>query len=159
MARTIVAVCALAVLVSANASAAASQSVRVEFDNASYVFQQCAFQSETQVIEVRNGNGTVTRTAGLTKYSNVVCSRPLNTDKTFWQWRKQIEQGTLNRKKVVLVFLDPSKKSEELARFTVFGAWPAVARITKINAPNLQGAGNDVEMEEIELAHEGLQRE
>lgn len=143
MARTI-AICLLVALVSPIASAAPpAGSVRIEIDGVNHRFQQCEIRSETAVIELRDANGTVHSTPGPVKHVNVVCSRPLTSDKTFWQWHQDIEHGTVNRKTLVIVFLDARKR--EVTRFTLFKAWPAAARIVK--------GGR----EEIEIAHEGIQ--
>ena len=159
MARTALALSLLAVLVSHAASAAPPLRVRVEIDGASYAFQRCSLASESQITDLREGDGSIHRNPGRATFPNVVCSRPLAAGNAFfWQWRKQIEHGTVNRKKMLIVFLDPSGKGE-LARFTVLRAWPVAARIKKFDAPDLPASANDVAMEEVEIAHEGLELE
>lgn len=137
--RAIVALCAVAL------SGCTSLAVRVEYDGNTYPFAHCTVRSETQSIELRDANGAVHVVPGRNNYPHVVCSRPLTTDKTFWQWRKQVEQGTVTRKTVTIVYLDWMRR--ELARFTIFRAWPAAAQV------------NGDQIEQVELAHEGLQRE
>lgn len=142
---------ALIVFSAAGCGARRSSSVRIEISGvASQTFQQCTVRSATDVIELRDATGITHMMPGRIRYPPVVCSRALTTDKSFWDWRKQIEQGTLTRKTMIAVFLDGS--GNELARIRIVRAWPSAATIRKTKP-------DGVHLEEIEIAHEGLQRE
>ena len=128
-----------------------SSPVRIEISGvATQTFQQCTVRSATDVIELRDASGTTRMMPGRIRYPPVVCSRALTTDKSFWDWRKQGEQGTLTRKTMIAVFLDGS--GSELARIRIVRAWPSAATIKKREP-------DGTHIEEIEIAHEGLQRE
>ena len=108
--------------------------------------------SETAVIEYRNGSdraNTVRKLPGLTKYANIVLKRGVTQDTQLWQWRKAIEQGTPDRRSGAIVLLDDERSPVRRWRFSE--GW-----ITKFEGPDLNAKGNDVAIETIEIAHEGL---
>jgi phage tail-like protein len=108
--------------------------------------------SETAVIEYRNGSdraNTVRKLPGLTKYANIVLKRGVTQDTQLWQWRKAIEQGTPDRRSGAIVLLDDERNPVRRWRFSE--GW-----ITKFDGPDLNAKGNDVAIETIEIAHEGL---
>jgi phage tail-like protein len=108
--------------------------------------------SETAVIEYRNGSdklNTVRKLPGLTTYSNIVLKRGITQDNQLWQWRKAIELGTPDRRSGAIVLLDDERNPVRRWRFS--DGW-----ITKFDGPDLNAKGNDVAIETIEIAHEGL---
>jgi phage tail-like protein len=108
--------------------------------------------SETAVIEYRNGSdklNTVRKLPGLTTYANIVLRRGVTQDNQLWQWRKAIEQGTPDRRSGAIVLLDDERNPVKRWRFT--DGWPA-----KLEGPDLNAKANDVAIETIEIAHEGL---
>ena len=108
--------------------------------------------SATEVIEYRNGSdraNTVRKLPGLTTYANIVLKRGVTQDTQLWQWRKAIEQGTPDRRSGAIVLLDDEHKPVRRWRFTE--GW-----VTKFDGPDLNAKGNDVAIETIEIAHEGL---
>jgi phage tail-like protein len=108
--------------------------------------------SETAVIEYRTGTdraNTVRKLPGLTKYANIVLKRGVTQDTQLWQWRKAIEQGTPDRRSGAIVLLDDERNPVRRWRFSE--GW-----ITKFEGPDLNAKGNDVAIETIEIAHEGL---
>jgi phage tail-like protein len=108
--------------------------------------------SETEVIEYRTGSdklNTVRKLPGLTKYANIVLKRGITQDNQLWNWRKAIEQGTIDRRSGTIVLLDDERK--EVRRWHFSNGW-----VTKFDGPDLNAKGNDVAIETIEIAHEGL---
>ena len=108
--------------------------------------------SETEVIEYRTGSdkrNTVRKLPGLTKYANIVLKRGITQDNQLWLWRKAIEQGTPDRRSGTIVLLDDERNPVRRWHFT--DGW-----ITKFDGPDLNAKANDVAIETIEIAHEGL---
>ena len=108
--------------------------------------------SETAVIEYRAGSdraNTVRKLPGLTKYANIVLKRGVTQDTQLWQWRKAIEQGTPDRRSGAIVLLDDERNPVRRWRFSE--GW-----VTKYDGPDLNAKANDVAIETIEIAHEGL---
>ncbi len=109
-------------------------------------------ESETEVIEYRTGAdkaGTVRKLPGLTKYANIVLKRGVTQDRELWNWRKAIEQGTPDRRNGSIVLLDDERN--EVVRWGFSNGW-----IAKFVGPDLNAKANDVAIETIEIAHEGL---
>jgi phage tail-like protein len=117
-------------------------------------FQECSgFDSTVDVIEHREGgeNTTLRKLPGLTKFSNIVLKRGLTDDRELYDWHRQIVQGDIVRKNGSIVLLDLS--GAEKSRWNFVRAWP-----TKWDGPDLNAEGNDVAIETLELAHEGIER-
>lgn len=106
-------------------------------------------------IEYREGNfkmNTPGKQPGLVKYGNVTLKWGLTDSHTLYDWAKEVEHGTINRKTVTISLL--SDTGEELAKWSLTDAWP-----TKYTAPDFNATSNEVAIESLELAHEGLTRE
>jgi phage tail-like protein len=111
--------------------------------------------SETEVIEYREGNekvNTPRKIPGLTKYTNITLKRGVTTDTSLWNWRKTVIDGNVRRANGSIVLLDESR--EEILRWNFRNAWPC-----KWEGPTLQASGNEVAIESIEIAHEGIELE
>ena len=117
-------------------------------------FQQVSgFDSTIDIIEHREGgqNTTVRKLPGMTKFSNIQLRWGITDDLQLYPWHRQAIDGDLQRKNGSIVLLD--RRGEEAARWNFFSAWPS-----KYDAPDLNAEGNDVAIEMLELAHEGLTR-
>ncbi len=109
--------------------------------------------SESQVIEATAGGGATTiRLPGKTTFLNITCSRPLSSDKTLWTWRKQLENGNLQRKNGSVILLDQS--GQEFTRFNFGNGWPQSLKISAIDTDN---AGEQV-TETVSIVIESLNR-
>ncbi len=109
--------------------------------------------SETEVIEYQNGDDIVLRKRpGRTKYSNITLKRGYVTSPELWEWRKKVINGLIERKSGSIILLgDDSQK--EWARYNFYEAWPC-----KWKGFTLDGKGTDINVEEIELAVEKIER-
>jgi phage tail-like protein len=109
----------------------------------------------TDVIEYREGTdpSRVRKLPGLTKYGNVTLKRGVTNSLELFEWHKRIANGltATNRKTVAIVVQDES--GADKARFVVTEAWPA-----KYDAADLNAKGNEVFIEALELANEGVER-
>jgi len=114
--------------------------------------------SETEVIEHRvtgkGGNIVVHKIPGALKWSNIVLRRGLTDDRKLHDWRQKIEQGQTeaNRKNGSITLYSADGKA--VAKYTFKKAWPC-----KFKGPALDASKNEVAIEEMELAHEGLERQ
>lgn len=126
----------------------------VEIDGVTVAgFSECSgLSTETDVIEYREGNeaqSTVRKLPGLDKYSNIVCKRGFTTDKSLWTWRKTVIDGQAQRVSGSIVLLDEGR--QEALRWNFREGW-----CRKWDGPNLNGKSNEVAIETMEIAHEGL---
>ncbi len=114
--------------------------------------------SETEVIEHRvtgkGGNLVVHKVPGALKWPNIVLRRGITDDKRLHDWRKQIENGGIeaNRKNGSVTLYAPDGKV--VCKYTFKKAWPC-----KFKGPALDSTKNEIAIEELELAHEGLERQ
>ena len=117
-------------------------------------FQEASgFDSTIDVIEHREGgeNTTPRKLAGMTKYSNITLKWGLTDDRQLYDWHRQAVQGVIERKNGSIVALD--REGNEVVRWNFVDAWP-----TKWDGPDFNAEGNDVAIEMLELAHEGVER-
>jgi len=111
-------------------------------------------ESETAVIEYRAGAekmNAVRKLPGLTRFGNIVLRRGVTQDADLWNWRKSIVEGDIDRRNGSIVLLDD--KRNEVVRWNFRNGW-----ISKWEGPTLNAKANEVAIETIEIAHEGLER-
>ena len=89
---------------------------------------------------------------GRVTYDRVTLRRGFAGDPTLFQWWQAVAEGNLDRRDVAIVLLDESR--QPVARWKLRRAWPA-----KYVAATLNALGNDVVVESVELAHEGIELE
>jgi len=109
----------------------------------------------TDVIDYREGTDPphVRKLSGLTRFGNITLKSGMTTSLELFHWYQQIVSGQLvnNRKQVTVVVADESGADQ--ARFVVSQAWPI-----KYQPSNLNATGNEVVIELLELANEGIER-
>lgn len=123
-------------------------------DQSKIPFQEVTgLDTETQVIEYRHSNSPVFSTIkmpGMRKFGNVTMKKGVFVkDNGFWDWYNKIKMNTIARISVVVQLLD--EKGNPTMIWTLANAWP-----TKISAPSLKSDGNEVAIQSIEVAHEGI---
>jgi phage tail-like protein len=111
---------------------------------------------EAQPIEYRHGDSkefSTIKMPGLKKSSNVTMKKGIfKSDNKFWDWFNQIKMNTIKRIPVTISLLDEEGKPTMV--WTLANAWP-----TKITGTDLKADGNEVAVESIEIAHEGIKIE
>ena len=115
-------------------------------------FREVSGLSSTQdPVEYREGNEgpTVRKLPGLNTYANITLRRGVTTDDTLWRWRQAAMEGRVERRTGSIVLID--ERGDEVRRWNFVEAWPTV-----FTAPGLNAQGNDVAVEELQLAVEGL---
>jgi phage tail-like protein len=109
--------------------------------------------SSVDVIEHREGGWNLSprKLPGQTKHANIVLKWGLSTDRELIDWHQRIVDGEIDRRDGSVVLLN--RRGEEVARWNFVRAWPA-----KYTAPAFNAEGNDVAIETLEIAHEGVRR-
>ena len=109
--------------------------------------------SETEVIEFKQGNDMVVRKKpGRTTYANIVLERGYTATDDLWQWRKNIEDGKIDRRAGSIIILDQDGQSE-VARYNFYEGWPC-----KWHVPELDSDSSGMAIEKIEIAVEKVER-
>lgn len=120
-------------------------------------FRSCSgLKSESEVQEVAEGglNTTTHKLIGRTKYPNIVLKKGFTGPPyTLWKLRQRYLDdggGSLQRFSGVIIQKGPGGTE---AKWTFEGAW-----ICKWEGPEFDASKNEVSIESIEIAHEGLTR-
>ncbi|MFM0730572.1 phage tail protein [Paraburkholderia sediminicola] len=123
-------------------------------DQQNLTFQEVSgLETETQVVEHRADNSkqfATVKIPGITKVGNVTLKKGVFAkDNHFWAWYSQIEMNTIKQVPVVIRLLDENGNATMV--WTLLNAWP-----TRITGTDLKADGNEVAVETLEIAHEGM---
>lgn len=108
----------------------------------------------TDAVDYREGDGdTVLKLPGLKKFSNITLKRGITDDLDLWKWRSMVMDGQIKdaRKDGQIILLDD--EGNDAAEWTFSAGWP-----TKWTGPTFNATANEVAIDTIEIAHEGLKR-
>jgi phage tail-like protein len=109
---------------------------------------------ENQAIEYRDGSFpeySSIKMPGLRKFSNIVMKRGVvKSDNDYSKWLSTIKLNTVERRDLVISLLN--EEHQPVVTWKVHNAFPV-----KVEAPQLKATGNEVAIESIEIAHEGLE--
>ena len=109
--------------------------------------------AEAEVIEFRELGGSHSiKLPGRILYPNVTLRRGLTTSRELWDWWETVRDGTLQRRTLLIALLDDS--GQPVLRWTLREAWPVRWELSELDASK-----NEVAIETLELAHEGLELE
>ena len=127
---------------------------RVEWGGSKIGFTEVTgLDTQVEAIEYREGSSpeySKLKMPGLQKFSNVTLKRGTFTDdKDFYNWIKTVSLNTVERRDVTISLLN--EKHEPIITWKIRNAFPV-----KVQASDLKADGNEVAIESIELAHEGL---
>ena len=87
---------------------------------------------------------------GRTRYDNIILKRGIvKGDNDFFEWMKTKQNSQIKRRDLSIRLLD--EKHSPIMVWKVKGAFPV-----KLIGPELSADGNEVAIESIELAHEGI---
>lgn len=121
-------------------------------------FRECSgLTSESQVIEYKeadkNGVTVIRKVPGVLKWSDITLKRGITDIMELWEWRKKIEDGKVDEARKSGSVVMYSQTNDEMARWNFVDGWPS-----KMTGPQLNANNNDIAVEEVTIAHEGLNR-
>jgi phage tail-like protein len=99
----------------------------------------------------QGGDRTAKKLPGKVRYSNITLKYGLTDDRQLYDWMLQAAKGNIQRKSGSIVILD--LQGNEKVRWNFTQAWP-----TSWKGAALTAKGNDYAIEELDLAHEGIER-
>lgn len=109
---------------------------------------------ENQAIEYRDGSFpeySSIKMPGLRKFSNVTLKRGIvKGDNQFFRWLSTVKLNTVERRDLIVNLLN--EEHQPVMVWKIMRAFPV-----KVEGPGLKASGNEVAIESIELAHEGLE--
>lgn len=110
---------------------------------------------ETQLIEYRAGDDKtfqMLKIPGLKKTSNITLKRGVFVgENPLWAWWEDVQANKGRRENITITLLD--EEHNPVTVWTVVNAWPV-----KFTGSDLKSDGNEIAIESIELAHEGLKQ-
>lgn len=120
-------------------------------------FRECTGLSSEIAVQdnPRGGESTAGKLPGRPKYVNIVLKWGM-TDapeaKALYQWHLAAVKGKVERKSGSIVLLDSNYKQEK-ARWNFKEGWPA-----KWEGPHFNATSDEVAIQTIEIAHEGVEQ-
>lgn len=109
---------------------------------------------ENQAIEYRDGSFpeySSIKMPGLRKFTNVTLKRGVvKSDNEFFAWLSTVKLNTVDRRDLVISLLN--EEHQPVMVWKAHNAFPV-----KVEGPQLKATGNEVAIESIEVAHEGLE--
>ena len=108
---------------------------------------------ESEIIEYRQGASpdfSKIKMPGMQKFSNITLKRgSFKGDNEYYEWLNTIQLNSVERRDLTISLLDEAHAPVMV--WNVSNAWP-----TKIQSTDLKADGNEVAIETLEIAHEGL---
>ena len=117
-------------------------------------FRECSGLDNAQdPISYREGNDPLTtrNLPGLVKYSHITLKWGITDDTELGDWRQKAVVGKVERKNGSIILLDDT--GAEKIRWNFSDGWPC-----KWTGPGFNATGNEVAIEALEIAHEGVTR-
>jgi phage tail-like protein len=105
-----------------------------------------------EIVRARDGADptSVRLLPGAESFGNVVLRRGMTSSFDLWDWWERVRRGQSARATCDIVVLSPDL-AQERVRFRLYRCLPA-----KITGPELNAVGNDIAIESLELACEGI---
>ena len=124
--------------------------VEVEGHDIGFFRSVSGLSIETEVVEFREGGSElVHKLPGAKKYPNIVLKRGFTGDTALYDWYSSITRENTARVDGSIVMLD--QNGTEVARWNFYNGWPS-----KWHGPDFDASSNEVAIETLEIAHEGL---
>ena len=126
----------------------------VEWGGAKIGFTEVTgLEVSTEVIEYRDGASPEyhkIKMPGMQKFSNITLKRgTFKGDNDFYNWWNTVALNTIERRDVIISLLN--ENHEPVIVWKAKNVWPV-----KVQSTDLKAEGNEVAIETMELAHEGL---
>lgn len=126
-------------------------SFQVIWEGTEFLFQEVTgLSAETEIIEFRNGNRphTSVKMPGIQKFGNIALKKGIfKGDVELWQ--RFSKENSSKRSTVIINLLDEARGVA--MSWTLTNVFPV-----KVTATDLKTDANEVDLETMELAHEGL---
>lgn len=115
-------------------------------------------ESTIEAVDYREGDEPphVRKLSGLTKYGNVTLKRGMTVGANsleLFKWHNEVSAGGIKEQRKTVAIVVQDEAGQPQARFVIAKAWP-----TKYDPSDLSAKGNEVAIELLELANEGIER-
>jgi len=108
-------------------------------------------EANTEFEEYREGgvNEYTHKLPTVTKYPNLVLKRGITESTFLYDWYEEVLRGNIERNSITVILLGHQR--EEVKKWTFENAFPI-----KWSTSNLVSTGNSIDIETVELVHQGL---
>jgi phage tail-like protein len=115
-------------------------------------------ESAIEAIEYREGTDPphARKLSGQTKYGNITLKSGVTTGANsldLFNWHKAVSSGQIAEQRKTVTIEVQDEQGQAKTRFVISEAWPV-----KYHPSDLNAKGNDVFIEVLELANEGIER-
>lgn len=119
--------------------------------------QASGFDNSSEIVTHKmvdaKGRQVVQKIPGELNWGDITLQRGITDDLSLWKWRQQIIDGRINEARKDGSIVLYNQEMTEVARFNFHNGWPSAWKGPDVNAED-----NSVGIEEITIAHEGLER-
>jgi phage tail-like protein len=115
--------------------------------------QASGLDSSTAATKYREGTDATLgsrQLPGMLSFSNITLQRGITDDHALWDWRAGVAAGTPTRRTISIILRDDA--GNEKIRWNIKNCWP-----TKWTGPSFDASSDAVAIEQLELAHEGIE--
>ncbi len=121
---------------------------------AAYFTEVSGLSISVESIPYREGGGApaVRKLPGRVDYGDVTLKWGLSESRELWDWLMTTTQGNFEVKEVSIILRPPNGQGEH-TRWNLHSAWPTAWR-----GSHLDAMGQEVALETLTLAHEGIER-
>ncbi len=99
------------------------------------------------------GNSLVDRFPGQLQWTNVTLRRGVDSGAELWMWRRLVIDGSIDDARADGTIEVVDQDGVPVMTYAFKRGWPC-----KYSAPGMNAGGNEILVEEIEIAHEGFTR-
>lgn len=115
-------------------------------------------ESTIDAIDYREGDEPphVRKLSGLTKYGSITLKRGMTVGASsleLFKWHNEVSAGGIKEQRKTVAIVVQDEAGQPQARFVIAKAWPI-----KYDPSDLNAKGNEVMIELLELANEGIER-
>ena len=99
------------------------------------------------------GRSVIHKIPGDLTWDDITLRRGITDDTALWDWRQKVIEGKVEDARANGSVIMYNASNEEMARFNFFNGWPSGWKGPDVNAED-----QAIAIEEITIAHEGLER-
>ena len=117
-------------------------------------FSECSIlNTNTEPIDYSSGSDEITlkKMSGLKEFLCITFNRGITRNRELWKWMKTSINESVERKNGIITLLNETE--ELVCKWRFINGWP-----TKLIGPSMTATSNEVAIEVLEIAHEGLTR-
>ena len=117
-------------------------------------FKECSGLSAPDEAVAREAKSLAQKFPGQRQWQNITLRRGVDAAAELWKWRQDVIEGRIDstRRDGTIELVD--WQGEPVITYAFVRGWPC-----KYSAPGMNAGGNEILVEELEIAHEGFSRQ